>query len=172
MKALDQYSAEERYNVVLRNLIFLFYKDEVLLIKGNPKKRLWANKYNGIGGHVEKGEDILSAANRELNEETGLKNIPLWMCGTIIVDSLENQGVGILVFKAHLLSKPTLKSGIEGELEWIEMKRINDIPLVEDLYYLLPLIKEWRKSDNPFSALYSFNENGKLEIILNSHENA
>ena len=38
---------------------------EVLLLRGAADKRLWANRYNGLGGHVEAGEDVLSAAKRE-----------------------------------------------------------------------------------------------------------
>jgi 8-oxo-dGTP pyrophosphatase MutT (NUDIX family) len=42
--------------------------------------------YNGIGGHIEAGEDILEAAQRELNEETGISQVELSICGQIMID--------------------------------------------------------------------------------------
>ena len=44
---------------------------EVLL--GYKKVGFGATKYNGIGGKVEVGESVVSAAARELQEETGVK---------------------------------------------------------------------------------------------------
>ena len=44
---------------------------EVLL--GYKKVRFGAGKYTGIGGRVEPGERIVSAAVREMEEETGVK---------------------------------------------------------------------------------------------------
>jgi 8-oxo-dGTP diphosphatase len=58
--------------VIPRSLIFVTRPGKVLLIKGHPRKRLWANRYNGIGGHIEYGEDLVKAAERELLEESGL----------------------------------------------------------------------------------------------------
>ena len=68
-----------RYQVVPRTLIFIRNDDEILLIKGAKDKKIWPGLYNGIGGHLERGEDPLSAAHRELFEETGLKNIQLFL---------------------------------------------------------------------------------------------
>ena len=51
--------AGRRYHVIPRTLIFVTSRNpltgagEVLLLKGAPDKRLWANRYNGLGGHVE-----------------------------------------------------------------------------------------------------------------------
>ncbi len=56
MRPEDQRSAAGQYTVVARTLVFLTCGSKVLLLKGAPTKRLWAGKYNGIGGHLEPGE--------------------------------------------------------------------------------------------------------------------
>ncbi len=73
MPASDQGVHNDRYQVIPRSLIFVRRGEQVLLLKGAAHKRLWANLYNGIGGHIERGEDALSAARRELAEESGLQ---------------------------------------------------------------------------------------------------
>lgn len=51
-------------------LCLLVRNEEILL--SIKKKGLGKGKYNGFGGHVNEGEDIKTAAVRELREETGL----------------------------------------------------------------------------------------------------
>ena len=72
MPKSDQGITKDRYMLIPRTAIFIRRADEYLLIKGAPTKRLWAGKYNGIGGHVERGENILFSAQRKWLEETGL----------------------------------------------------------------------------------------------------
>src|SRR5260370_42114690 len=64
-----------RYSIIPRVLCFVTWMDEVLLLKGAPDKKLWAGKYNGLGGHVERGESGHAAAQREILEESGLADI-------------------------------------------------------------------------------------------------
>ena len=43
----------KRYKTIPRTLCFVCNGDDVLLLKGAPDKRLWANRLNGVGSHVE-----------------------------------------------------------------------------------------------------------------------
>src|SRR5512139_3317745 len=97
MPVSDQGVDPTRYTLIPRTLIFLTRGDRVLLLKGAANKRRWAGLYNGIGGHLERGEDVLGSARRELAEETGLDCPGLWLCGTVIVDTGESPGISVFV---------------------------------------------------------------------------
>lgn len=166
MPAADQGVDPSRYALIPRVLIFLTRGEKVLLLKGAPDKRIWANLYNGIGGHVEQGEDVLAAARRELGEETGLSIPDLWLCGVVTVDTGQNLGIGIFVLRGEVSQGEPVASH-EGKPEWIAKSRIGDLPLVEDLYTLLPRILAARREDSPFSAQYTYDLNDRLVIRLN-----
>ncbi|HZG15714.1 MAG TPA: NUDIX domain-containing protein [Candidatus Bathyarchaeia archaeon] len=56
--------------IVLVASVSIFKDEEVLMIKENKPGAV--NKWNFPGGRMEAGEEILSAARREVREETGL----------------------------------------------------------------------------------------------------
>lgn len=163
MPSSDQKVTKDRYMLIPRTVIFIRKGDEYLLIKGAETKKLWAGKYNGLGGHVEKGEDVISSAKRELLEEAGI-TADLWLCGTVIVDAGE---IGICLFViCGEYAQGEIKASKEGTVEWVKKEAVLHLPTVEDLPILLNRIDDMKKNDPPFSAR-SFYEDDKLKVIFN-----
>ncbi len=163
MPANDQGVSFDRYMLVPRTLVFLTLGEQVLLLKGAGNKRLWAGLYNGIGGHIEPGEDALSAARREMVEETGLSIDELWLCGIVTVDTQTNPGVGIFVFKGECREYPDITPS-EGTLEWHAFADIQNLPLVADLPAILAKIQAYQPGMPPFFAHSSYDASGNLVI--------
>ncbi len=127
-----------RYTLVPRTLSFVQCGRDVLLLRGAPTKRLWPSRLNGLGGHLEPGEDPLSGAMREVREEAGLASDRLSLRALIHVSGQDgNPGVLIFVYLGQVDSRETLKSD-EGTLEWHPVDALPWDEMVADLPYLLP----------------------------------
>ena len=164
MPKSDQGIDLKRYQVVPRTLIFLFdANNRVLLLKGSLQKRLWAGLFNGIGGHVERGEDVLEAAKRELFEETGIAGLTLQYCAQIMVDVSDELGVAIFVFRGEL-NKSNFETSSEGALTWVNLNGLAAVPLVEDLPTLIPRIAAHQASSQILFGKYTYDLDGDLLI--------
>lgn len=167
MPKSEQGVFHNRYQVIPRTLIFVTQAGRVLLLKGGPHKRLWANRYNGIGGHIERGEDVNTAARRELREETGLVPGRLWLCGTIMVDADPSTGIAIFVYRCDFSAEDalTLLPSEEGSLEWADPTQLRGLPLVEDLQVILPAVLT-STPGRPFAAHSYYDEQEKLQVVV------
>ena len=155
-------NSKHRYQVIPRSLCFITHGDEVLLLRGGPHKRLWAGRLNGVGGHIEAGEDVHTAMLREIDEETGLAVHDLRLCGVVHADA-GDPGVGILffVFTAQAASKEIGPSP-EGTLEWWPVDRLPTSEMVEDLPVLLPKVLGMGPADPSLFAAYRYDEHDRL----------
>lgn len=169
MPKSEQGVGVDRFMIIPRALVFVTRQadgvDQVLLIKGAPTKRLWANRYNGVGGHIERSEDALTAAKRELREETGLTGVDLRLVGTVMIDAGEPRGIGLFVFRGEYAGGALVASA-EGQLEWLPVNRLAQYPLVEDLQTILPRILGMQPGDPPFSALYYYDAEDRMQIVF------
>lgn len=152
----------EKFAVIPRVLIFpINTTGQFLLLKGSPSKKIWPNLWNGLGGHVEHLETILQAARRELREESGLEAQSFTFAGQIQVETGGITGISVFVFLAEGLNGKLLPSE-EGELAWKSLDEALELPLVEDLYTLLPLLSDGQKEGKMFWAAYRYDEANQL----------
>ena len=96
-----------------------------------------AGQWDGIGGKLEPGEDPFTACIREVQEETGLviSSPQLRVLLIITVKSTDELWL-IFVFSAEA-PQGTLAASDEGEVAWVEIDRLDTLPVVADLPMLL-----------------------------------
>ncbi len=143
----------------------LIVKDEkVLLLKRSETSKKFPGYWIGPGGHVDENEDILTAAIREVEEETGVKvgdaEIKL---KAIAIGNHSDRGETYLVhyFLIHLGSEQKIVDSDEGDSSWVPLQEVIKMEKVFPpfKYYL-----EHSLSDNS-GILYTNVRLENLEIV-------
>jgi 8-oxo-dGTP pyrophosphatase MutT (NUDIX family) len=127
---------------------FLYYNDEYLFLKRNENAAINAGEINAVGGKVESGEDYISAAIRETEEETGYKvqATDITFCGIIHFEGGYSKDWVTAFFKIQVPHKhiPAGMKINEGELLWIHKDKIfnSGYKLVDDINYIFEDIQD------------------------------
>lgn len=115
-------------------------------------------KYNGLGGKLDSGEDVVSGMRREIREEAGLECDRLTLRGTISWPGFGKNGedwFGFIFHIEHWHGTPKTENA-EGTLEWVDVDRILELPLWEGDRYFLPLVFE--KGDRQFHGVMPYHD--------------
>jgi 8-oxo-dGTP diphosphatase len=136
-----------RYTPVLATLGYILSADgrQVLLVHRNRRRDdPHFGKYNGLGGKLEAGEDVVTGLRREVREEGGIECDDLVLRGTVSWPGFGKQGedwFGFL-FRVERWSGTPRTENPEGTLEWVEVDRLLTLPLWEGDRHFLPLVFE------------------------------
>ena len=125
------------------NVILVYNKDESKILMCKRKKEPYKGKYNLVGGKVEKNEDELHAAYRELQEETGITSNDITL--------------------THIMNFQYIMKDME--LEVYAGKLNKDIKLVEELNKLY-----WIDKNENFFDLEKYAGEGNIGHMLQQVE--
>ena len=101
-------------------------------------------KYNGLGGKLDPGEDVVACIRREIREESGLECEQLLLRGTISWPGFGKHGEDWFgfIFRVDQFQGEPYATNAEGDLEWVDVKRVLELPLWEGDRHFLPLVFE------------------------------
>lgn len=133
------------YTPIVATLGYVLSADgrQVLLIHRNQRPDdPHLGKYNGLGGKLDPGEDVVACMRREIREEADLECDHLCLRGTISWPGFGKHGedwFGFIFLIDRWQGTPRTGNS-EGTLEWVDVNRVLELPLWEGDRYFLPLV--------------------------------
>jgi 8-oxo-dGTP diphosphatase len=133
------------YTPIVATLGYVMSPDggRVLLVHRNRRPGdAHLGEYNGLGGKLEPGEDVVACIRREVREESGLECDALTLRGTISWPGFGKGGEDWFgfVFRIDRYSGQPWAENDDGPLVWVEVGRVLELPLWEGDRFFLPLV--------------------------------
>ena len=168
---MEDYNIEvirRKYQLVPRTLIFVEKDGEILTLCKQKRDSFGFGRLNGIGGHIEQGEEPYESARREIMEEANIRVKDLDMAAILFIDINDVPGIEVFVFRAEYRSGE-LRDSVEGHLEWMARAEIlAQANLVKDLPFLIDLVDKHIRNQPPSIVKYTYDENEELRIDVYS----
>lgn len=118
-------------------------RERVLMIHRNAREDdQHLGKYNGLGGKMERDEDIATCMRREIREEAGIDCVEMRLRGTLSWPGFGKHGedwFGFIFMIDRFEGEPH-QGNHEGTLEWVERARLMELPMWEGDRHFLPLV--------------------------------
>lgn len=100
--------------------------------------------YNGLGGKLEPGEDVVTGMRREIREEAGIECITVDLAGTISWPGFGRDGANWFgfLFRIPRWSGTPADGNHEGSLHWVDLTDVlaGTLPMWESDRHFLPLV--------------------------------
>ncbi len=164
------------YTPIIGTLGYVLSPDRrsVLMIHRNARTDDQAfGKYNGLGGKMERDEDVATCMKREIREEAGIEVTAMQLRGTISWPGFGPNGedwLGFVFLITAFTGEPVMRNH-EGQLEWVSVGRVLDacssdaeiraralLPMWPGDRYFLPLVFD--DDPCPFHGVMPY-ENGQ-----------
>jgi 8-oxo-dGTP diphosphatase len=149
------------FTPILATLGYILSPDgrQVLLIHRNRRANdSHYGKYNGLGGKLDPGEDVVACIRREIREESGLECETLLLRGTVSWPGFGKHGEDWLgfIFRVDRFQGVPYSGNAEGDLKWVEVERVLELPLWEGDRHFLPLVFE--RTDRQFHGVMPYRD--------------
>ena len=132
---------------VLATLGYVFSPDRqrVLLVRRDSRPDdIHYGYYNGLGGKLEPGEDVVSGMRREIREEAGIECTTVSFAGTISWPGFGRDGANWFgfLFRIPDWTGTPHAGNHEGSLHWVEVADVlaGRLPMWESDRHFLPLV--------------------------------
>lgn len=133
------------FTPVLATLGYVLSADgkQVLMIHRNKRSGdVHYGKYNGLGGKLEPGEDIITGMRREIQEEAGFIADTVVLRGTVSWPGFGKHGEGWFgfIFRIESWHGEPHEGNDEGTLEWVPLDSLATLPLWPSDHMFLPMV--------------------------------
>ncbi|WP_298818825.1 NUDIX hydrolase [Chloroflexus sp.] len=133
------------YTPILATLAYVLSPDRqsVLMVHRNARPGdQHLGKYNGLGGKLERHEEIVAGLQRELREEAAITALELTLRGTISWPGFGKNGEDwfAFIFLITRFQGQPPATNDEGRLEWVPLNRLLELPLWPGDRFFLPLV--------------------------------
>ncbi|MGL6095752.1 MAG: NUDIX hydrolase [Fimbriiglobus sp.] len=150
------------YTPILATLGYVFSPDgsKVLLVHRTARPGdSHLGKYNGLGGKLERDEDVVAGLRREIREEAGIECASVQLAGTVSWPGFGKAGEDWFgfVFRVTSFTGTPWEHGPEGPLVWVDTGNVLELPLWEGDRYFLPLVFD--RTAAPFHGVMPYTEN-------------
>jgi len=133
------------YTPIVATLGYILSPDgrQTLLVHRNKREDdQHLGKYNGLGGKMVPGEDIYNCLIREISEEAGITCEKVVMRGTINWTGFGPMGEDWFgfIFRIDSFRGTPRSSNEEGDLLWVNIEDLSNLPMWEGDKHFLPLV--------------------------------
>ena len=145
LKTIEKRKEIKRWKDAIKEFTTLTYIEKdgcyLLLHRNKEKNDLNEGKWIGVGGHLEEGENYHVAMKREVFEETGLTVKKFLYYG--ILDFLNDQYPPERMYLYKVTDfEGEVRECDEGELSWVPVSKVMDLPMWEGDRAFLPLLEK------------------------------